>query len=229
MTTPERLPNPPASDAPRSVLPASLSDSISPDNVEERTEQIIASVSVREAVQRMSADEQASFKDALRQQLPIYLSGDFERFISFLEDAGAAHPLLDEKTASANWSDYQEFWIYNGAGVFGNNISLRDVSVRPLFINGKPIDHETLSLPDVQMAHESRYGLGSLRDDAVSRRLTIYEILVPVLYEREEVRGPVWWGLALALIDEPGHARWVPWRSSIYDPASIGVKHAPGI
>lgn len=134
--------------------------------------------------------------------------------------SGARNAILDSGDTE-KIAHLERFWRKLASAISFHPISIDDAVVRPRFIDGREIEQPDLGGP-IWITAPGRY---KISDDALRGQLTVYEFIVPLLYEYESVKGPAWWGVWLA--KKPGSDQWVQWRSVIYDPASIGANIVP--
>lgn len=213
----------PADAAPIFPLPASLSDAVTADNVvkvaddlTQRYKSQLASAVGR----RLSAHDEQTLLSEANTLLQINLGGSFEQYVEHQRSTGARNAILDSGDAE-KIAHLKSFWQELAGVVARHPISIKDAIVRPRYINGQRIDQPDLGSTTWIVA-KGRY---RITEDAVRGRLTVYEFIVPVLYQYESVQGPAWWGVWLA--KKPGSGKWVQWRSVIYDPAAIGAGVVP--
>ncbi len=217
-----------------SLLPASLDDPVTSENVAQRAVEIVNRLRSAPDLRRLPDEREDVLLSEARQQVEAYLGGSFERYVECLRRHDANHRLLNPELPEEERTKAADAWRTRVSGIALRHTSVEDVRVRLRFWNGEPVPPDEMSDPYISAAAPTRYGLGGNFDekDARVRRLTVYEVLVPVAYEFEhkEVggRGPAWWGLWLASHpDEPN--RWLPWRSVLYDPMKIGAQVPPAI
>jgi len=217
-----------------SLLPASLDDPVTAENLEQRVDAIVKTLGNAQELERLSAARREALLSEAERQLQAYLGGSADKFVENLRRHDANHPLTDPEVSEEDRERFKTGWLATSAGIALKATSVDDVRVRPRFIDGSPVEVDEPSQPAIASTADQRYGLGGRFDDkdAKLRRLTVYEVLVPIAYEydHKEVggRGPAWWGLWLASHpDEPG--KWLPWRSVLYDPMKIGARVPPAI
>jgi len=152
--------------------------------------------------------------------LSIYLAGSFEKYIEHLRATGARSPLLTGGNPELV-ADVEHMWRHNAAVISEHPVSIDGALIRPRYINGRDMAPPDLGAV-ASVTNRQRYDIPA---DPVKSRQTIYEVLIPVFYEWEDRRGPVWWGVWLAR--SPDSTRWVQVRSVTYDPAAIDAGVVP--
>lgn len=206
-----------------SRFPRSILDEVNADNVADRAKAI--GEQVRSAqTPYLTSREHANLADAVRRQFEIYLGADFDGFVRAQEEAGAARPYLNEDAPEEEKVTLRAYWMR-----LADTVAMRPISVDEVLVRLRYIDGREVPQPDLgglaKISASSRYGLD---DDPIRSRLTVYEVLVPVLYKFDRTEGPVWWGMWFAQRPFDGGA-WLPYKSVIYDTASVRVIAVPGI
>ncbi len=219
-------PAPPAAGAPAAIpaaaipLPASLRDEITPSSAD----QIAATLGRVYENQRVTLpatirDLDGAFTHAAR-VASIYLTSDLDSFAAYLSHTGA------ESAINASDSELRERarqrWLSMSAPIALGSASLSDAFARLRYDQGAEIEHPWIGY-ESHIEAQTRYKMPA---DPVAGRLTIVEFLVPVAYEFDSARGPVWWGVWLA--QRPGTSEWRIYRSVIYDSLGINAGVAPG-
>ena len=223
-TTPNVAPAP-ATPAPSFPLPTSLSIEVTAQNAgqiaDKLTDRFKAQLDGAVGYRLRNSDAQPLLAEA-NALMRITLGGSFEQFAAHQISTGASNPILDNAaTDSAGDFDYESYWKELAGVVARHPISIEDAVVRPRYIDGKEIDQPDMGYK-TWIVVKGRY---KIREDPVKGKLTIYEFIVPVLYEYEKVKGPAWWGVWLA--KAPGSDQWVQVRSVMYDPAAIDAGVVP--
>lgn len=223
---PVGAPAPPAAGAPTPIpesaipLPASLRDEITPASRAEITAALSRAYSnQRASLPATIRDLDTAFDHAAR-VASIYLTADLDSFAAYLADTGAQSainaedPDLRERT--------RQRWRSMSAPIALGAASLADSIARFRYDRGAEVEQPWIGYQS-HIDAPSRYGLPA---DPAAGKLTIIEFIVPVAYEFESSRGPVWWGLWLA--QRPGSSDWRIYRSVIYDSLGINAGVAPG-
>ncbi len=211
---------PAATPAPAIPLPASLRDEITPASAS----QIAATLgrvyeNQRVALPATIRDLDGAFEHAAR-VASIYLTSDLDSFAAYLAQTGAQSsinaddPKLRERA--------RQRWLSMSAPIALGSASLSDAFARLRYDQGAEIEHPWIGY-ESHIEAQPRYNMPA--DPAVGG-LTIVEFLVPVAYEFESARGPVWWGVWLA--QRPGTSEWRIYRSVVYDSLGINAGVAPG-
>ena len=208
--------------------PADFPDLVNPQNVRSRAEEVAKLATRSDALVKLSASDRYAIGEAVAEEFAIVLSGSFDGHLARLRATGANSPLLHEGVDEARREAIESLWKERAGVVAFRPVSIRETIVRPRFIRGAEIPQPPLGQMAIYSA-PSRYGLGSTDTDAEKAKLTVYEVIMPVQYNYEyrKISGPVWWGFWLAR-DERNPARWLPWRSVVYDPLGVGASVCPG-
>jgi len=213
--------------------------------VEEATEQI--DDAIRSMPRRsLGVEAERAFVQEARTQLEIYLGGAFDKYLAYIEARGADMSALrgaTDEERREKLERFEAFWEETASPFALRPISLEEVDVRPRFINGEKIEYEgpgrqsgvaispdRYEIPGVRTVARSRGGgepsASVLRErEAVRAGLTIYEVLVPVLYRWEETEAPAYLGLWFAW--DRINRRWVIWQISTYELTDAGVSISP--
>lgn len=169
--------------------------------------------------QGLPSDKRAALLDEMERQLALYLSADYDAYLDTLRRLGGKHPALEPDRTAEEQEKSRSSWIRMTEGIVNRNLSMGESFIRLRYWRGEKVEIEDLG-NRVSSTAATRYGLGGHDWDPKKKRLTIYEIVIPVDYEDsmyEGQGGPVWWGIMFAEDpDEPGV--WKPWRSSYYVP-----------
>lgn len=193
-------------------IPASFDVQVTPENAQEVVEEITRSfrTGLEEVmIQPSEADAAAA---AMRQELEIYLTGDFDRYLETAQSRGANMPALRDPDDEEAVESLRQFWSSTASTIAFRPVAPEDVRVRPRYINGEPLPQPELGKEEVTIA-PSRYGLPK---DPIQAKMTVVEFIVPVMHIWEGKETPMWWGVWLAKHPESG--AWLPWRFSLYDP-----------
>jgi len=206
-------PQPPREQGP---IPASFDVQVTPENAQEVVEEIARTfrAGLEEVmIQPMEADAAAA---AVREELEIYLTGDFEQFLQLVQSRGANMPALRDPDDEEALENYRHIWSSSASTVAFRPIAMEQVEVRPRILNGEVVEQPDLGSPATTTA-PTRYGMP---EDPVQARMTVIEFVVPVMHIWEGEETPMWWGVWMAKHPETGE--WLPWRFTQYDPTSSG-------
>lgn len=199
-----------------STLQAEFSDA---DRVRsEEAEDLAAKIAgtVRERLMALPAPERPSASDAdalateVGEIFAIYLTGDWERYLSYASSRGAELPMLDTPEEGTKARRFFESTV---STVKLRPVSLDEIVVRPRFLRGREIGQESLGSEATVTPPPTRYGL---TQDAPRARLTVYETAVPVSYTWDGETSPMFISIWHAWSAE--RSRWLPWRLVLYDP-----------
>lgn len=214
-------PSTPQSPVEPAPIPESFDIQVTPENAQEVVEETTRSfrTGLEEVmIQPIEADAAAA---AVKQELEIYLTGDFNRFLETAQSRGANMLALRASDDEEAIQKYRSLWESTASTIAFRPVSLGEVRVRPRYINGEPVPQPDLGREEITTA-PTRYGLP---EDPVISSMTIIEFVVPIMHIWEGEETPMWWGVWLAKHPESGD--WLPWRFSLYDPTREGTLIGP--
>jgi hypothetical protein len=170
---------------------------------------------VRERLLALPANERPPVADAgalareVGEIFAIYLTGDWERYLSYASSRGANVPMLDTPDGT---NKLRRFFESTVSTVKLRPVSLNEIVVRTRFLRGREVIQDSLGR-DATITAPDHY---SLPMDASRAQLTVYETAVPVSYTWDGKTSPMFVAIWHAWSDE--RSRWLPWRLVMYDP-----------
>lgn len=147
--------------------------------------------------------------DEIGEIFAIYLTGDYDRYLSYAQTRGADLRALQSEEHCKQGRSYFESSV---STVKLRPVSLDELVVRTRYLRGLEIEHEPLGALGTVAAPE-RYALPQNPERA---GLTIYETAVPVSYTWDKQTSPMF--IAIWHAWSSDRERWLPWRLVMYDP-----------
>lgn len=162
------------------------------------------------AIERPAPTDIEALGDEIGEIFAIYLTGDWDRYIRYLESRGADIPGWESLEERERRRSMFEAMV---STVKLRPVSLEEIVVRTRYFRGKEITaKDNLGNPGTVTA-AGRYGIP---EDAQRGGLTVYETAVPVSYTWDKQTSPMFIAIWHAWSNE--RARWLPWRLTVYDP-----------